>query len=480
MPDPTKAPGLPPAGESPAEGGGGTAGRAQGTGAPSWGECLRVWCRVAALSFGGPAGQIAVMQRILVDEKRWVGQERFLHALNFCMFLPGPEATQLITYLSWLMRRTWGGVIAGVLFVLPGFISILTLSILVVTSTETGPVRAALGGIRPAILIIVVAALWRIARRALKGPGPVLLALGAFCAIFAYHLPFPIIIAGAATLGVIGARVRPGWFPLMRGHGGGGPHPASGLVDVLIDGGTLTHTRPTRRSALRALVLWGALWALPFGVIALAGGAPVWQDLASFFSQAAMVTFGGAYAVLSYIAQHAVEHQHWMSAPEMLDGLAMAESTPGPLIQVVQHVGFLAAWREGGMASPLLAGVLASVLVTWVTFVPCFLWIFLFAPFMEAAAKARWLRAALGAVSAAVVGVILNLALWFAVQVLWARHVEVRGLGATMTLPSLRSLNPVDAAICAGAALAMIIGGWGVLRVVALAALAGLLAWWLR
>jgi chromate transporter len=456
----------------------GAAGRS--TRVPPWSECLRVWCRIGALSFGGPAGQIAVMQRVLVDEKKWIGQDRFLHALNFCMLLPGPEAMQLMTYLGWLMRRTWGGVVAGVIFVLPGFVSILALSILVVSSGEAGAVRGALEGVRPAILVIVLAALWRIARRALKGPGPVLLALGAFGAIFAYRVPFPIVIGCAALLGVVGARLRPRWFPAMRGHAQGASGPQRGLVDGLIESGVLRHTQPGAKSALRAGVLWGSLWALPFGVIAMAGGAPVWHELAAFFSQAALVTFGGAYAVLSYVAQHAVEHQHWMTAPEMLDGLAMAESTPGPLIQVVQHVGFLAAWREGGLSSALLAGVLASVLVTWVTFVPCFLWIFLLAPFMEAASKARWLRVALGAVSAAVVGVILNLSLWFGSQVLWSEHRVIEALGASVTLPRWLSLDPWGAAIFVGAAMATFVGKWGTLRVIMLGAAAGLLVWWFQ
>jgi chromate transporter len=403
-------------------------------------EALKVWLRVALLSFGGPAGQIAVMHRILVEEQKWVSENRFLHALNYCMLLPGPEAQQLATYIGWLMHRTIGGVIAGGLFILPGAVAIMALSVVYAAYGDVGVVAALFFGLKAAVLAIVLEAVVRIGKRALKNRVMIGLAAAAFVGIFFLDLPFPVIVFGAGLIGFFGGRAGLSEFAVGGGHGAAKTADAESylLGDVLPE-----HARPTVLRALRTSSVWLVLWLAPVAVLLLTlGEANVFSQIAMFFSKMAMVTFGGAYAVLAYVAQQAVEHYHWLQPGEMLDGLGMAETTPGPLIMVLQFVGFLAAHRDPGMLSPMLAGVLGGLLATWVTFMPSFLWIFLGAPFMEAMRGNTALSGALSAITAAVVGVILNLAVWFAIHTLFSEVHPLRVYGIGLDAPVLASVDP--------------------------------------
>jgi chromate transporter len=430
-----------------------------------FGEVVRVWARIAALSFGGPAGQIAVMHRILIDEKRWIGERRFLHALNFCMLLPGPEAQQLATYIGWLLHGVRGGLVAGFLFVLPGALAILALSWIYVLYGNVGPVEALFFGLKAAVLAIVVQAVVRIGSRALKSTASRALAAAAFVAIFFLGAPFPVIVLTAGVVGWIAGRQGSTAFA-GGGHGGGG----AGLSDAesALGDGPVLH--PPGRTRLAALVL-AALWLAPVATLfALAGPGSVWTEIATFFSKMAVVTFGGAYAVLAYVAQAGVEHYHWLSATEMLDGLGLAETTPGPLIMVTQFVGFLAAFRQASGLSPLFAGTLGAILTTWVTFLPCFVWIFAGAPFIEKLRENKALASALGAITAAVVGVILNLAIWFALHFLFARHARV----GAVDWPVPTSIDPSALALSALAILLLFVAKRGVPMTLALCALSGL------
>jgi chromate transporter len=384
-------------------------------------EAFRVWLRVAALSFGGPAGQIAVMHRILVEEKRWVSENRFLHALNYCMLLPGPEAQQLATYIGWLMHRTLGGIMAGGLFILPGIVAIMALSWIYALYGKVGFVAALFFGLKAAVLAVVLEAVVRIGKKALKNNVMIAIAAAAFVAIFFFDVPFPLIILTAGLIGFFGGRAGLGVFQVGGSHG---PGATDAVVDSLLGDELPAHARPTVSGSLKVSAVWLALWLVPVAaVLAMLGEANVFSQIAMFFSKMAMVTFGGAYAVLAYVAQEAVEHYRWLQPGEMLDGLGMAETTPGPLIMVLQFVGFMAAFRDPGTLSPLMAGTLGGLLATWVTFTPCFLWIFLGAPFIETLRGNKALSGALSAITAAVVGVILNLAIWFAVHTIFA---EVR------------------------------------------------------
>ena len=390
----------------------------------SLGEALRVWLRVAALSFGGPAGQIAVMHRILVEEKRWVSESRFLHALNYCMLLPGPEAQQLATYIGWLMHRTLGGIMAGGLFVLPGVVAIMALSWIYALYGKVGVVAALFFGLKAAVLAIVLEAVVRIGRRALRNRVMIAIAAVAFVAIFFFDVPFPLIILTAGAIGFFGGRAGHAVFAVGGGHGGAGNTEDK---DSLLGDELPAHARPTVAESLIVSAVWLALWLVPvIAVVATLGVDNVFSQIAIFFSKMAMVTFGGAYAVLAYVAQQAVEHYHWLEPGEMLDGLGLAETTPGPLIMVLQFVGFMAAFREAGAMNPLLAGTLGGLLATWVTFTPCFLWIFLGAPFIERVRGNKALAGALSAITAAVVGVILNLAVWFAIHTIFAEVQPLR------------------------------------------------------
>lgn len=377
---------------------------------PSFREAFRFWLKLGLISFGGPAGQIAIMQTELVERKRWIGQERFLHALNFCMLLPGPEAQQLAIYCGWLLHRTWGGIVAGVLFVLPSAVLLWGLSVLYVTQGDVPWVAAIFYGLKPAVMAIVFAAVLRLGAKALKNGVMWGLAAVAFGLIFFLKVPFPAIVFGALAVGLAGGKWAPQWFPSGGGHGGGGRAETA----VIDDAAESFAVKPTWGRAVRVTAVCTGLWVMPVvGAGVVLGWGSVWVEEGVFFSKAAMVTFGGAYAVLPYVAQQAVENHGWLTAPQMIDGLAFAETTPGPLIMVLQFVGFMGGWNQAGGISPLAGATLGAAMTTWVTFVPCFLWIFLGAPHIERLRGNRLLGSALSAVTASVVGVVLNLAVWF-------------------------------------------------------------------
>lgn len=435
---------------------------------------VRVWVRVAALSFGGPAGQIAVMHRILVEEKAWIDERRFLHALNYCMVLPGPEAQQLATYIGWLLHGTRGGLVAGTLFVLPGFLSILALNILYAGFRDLGVVEGLFFGVQAAVLAVVVQALIRIGRRALRNTRMLAIAAAAFIAIFFLTVPFPLIIIAAACIGLFGNRFDPANFTLAQGHATSSADAEAGSNNK----GAIANAsvEPSLRRAVSVSATWLMLWFVPLiAIFALLGFDDVFAQIGLFFSKLAVVTFGGAYAVLGYMAQASVEQYGWLAPEEMLDGLGMAESTPGPLIQVVQFVAFMGAFRDAGALNPYLAGVYASVLATWVTFVPCFLWIFLGAPYVERLRENRALAAALSAITAAVVGVMLNLAAWFAVHVLFASVRDEYVYGIRWLVPDPGSVQLASLLLAAAAAVALIRFRLGVLSVLGAAAGIGML-----
>jgi chromate transporter len=441
----------------------------------SLGEAFRVWLRVAMLSFGGPAAQIAVMHRILVQERRWISESRFLYALNYCMLLPGPEAKQLAVYIGWLMHRTVGGIMAGSLFVLPGAVSMMALSYVYAAYGNVPIVVALFFGLKAAVLAIVVEAVVRIGKRALKNNAMRVLAAAAFIAIFFLGLPFPLIILTAAVIGFVGAFSGAEVFRTENGHGKGdsgqNDHADTVLGDELPE-----HARPTVALALSVSAIWLALWLVPVIVLLLALGTDdVFSEIAIFFSKMAVVTFGGAYAVLAYVAQQAVEHYGWLKPGEMLDGLGMAETTPGPLIMVLQFVGFMAAYRDPGALSPMLAGTLGGLLATWVTFVPCFLWIFLGAPFVETIRGNKPLNAAMSAITAAVVGVVLNLAIWFAIHTVFRATVPVRAGPLAFDAPVLTSVNLWALALSVAAALAIFRLRAGMIPTLAACCAAGIL-----
>jgi chromate transporter len=417
-------------------------------------EATKVWARVAALSFGGPAGQIAVMHRILVEEKRWLGDGRFLHALNFCMLLPGPEAQQLATYIGWLMHGVRGALIAGLLFILPGAVAIMALSWVYAIWGDVGFVSALFFGLKVAVLAIVLQAVVRVGKRALKTRAMWMIAAASFVAIFAFAVPFPLIIASAALIGWIGAKAGLAGFQSGGVHGSVGKALVEDAATLLgEDHGGLTGAK--RTGAFRAGIVALVLWLLPVAALMTLAPGSVFTDIATYFSKLAVLTFGGAYAVLAWVAQAAVGTYGWLEPGEMLDGLGMAETTPGPLIMVLQFVGFMGAMREAGWAMPLLAGTAGGLLATWVTFAPCFAWIFLGAPFMEGLRANKALSAALSAVTAAVVGVILNLALWFAVHVVWQEVTRYTAGPLSLELPVLGSINAVAAGLSALALFAV-------------------------
>ena len=376
--------------------------------APTFSEFFKVWLKIGCINFGGPAGQIAMMHRIVVDEKKWIDEPRFLHALNFSMLTPGPEAQKLATYIGWLLHGVRGGLTAGILFVLPGALVMLGLSLLYALGRGYSVIDGALFGIKAAVLVIVVEALIRIGKRALKTSLLLGIAGAAFVGIFFLALPFPIIIIAAALIGFLAAQSSPGLL---------------GLKD---DVGALVPPAPDRwRQAAIAAVVGLVVWWAPVALaVAVFGLNHVLVSVGMFFSKLAVVSFGGAYALLAYMAQQAVETHHWMTAPEMVDGLGLAETTPGPLILVTQFVGFLAGFRDAAPFSPVVAGILAAAMTTWVTFTPSMLWVFVGAPFVEQLRANKRLSGALAAITAAVVGVILNLTVWFALHVLFGKVTE--------------------------------------------------------
>lgn len=417
--------------------------------APTLREALAVWAKIGLVSFGGPAGQIALMHRELVETKRWIDHERFLHALNFCMLLPGPEAMQLATYVGWRLHGTLGGLIAGLLFVLPGAAIVLALTTLYAFYGNVPLVEAGFVGIKAAVLVIVVDALIKVARRALHRAHDWVIAAAAFIAIFLLGVPFPIIIAAAALAGYVLARFDPP------------PTPAP------------LETEPVHfTQTLRTAALWLAIWIVPLLAVS-AVAAPVFSDIALFFSKLAVVTFGGAYAVLAYMAQQAVETYGWLGPDEMLDGLGLAETTPGPLILVTEFVGFLGAFRSGD-GNALAYGMLGAAVTLWATFAPCFLWIFTGAPYVERLGTNPKLAGALRGVTAAVVGVILNLSLWFALHVIFA-IVEPKDYGVLRVwTPDITSFDPVAAGLAVLSGVLLLGFRFGILTVLGLAAAASL------
>ena len=423
-----------------------------------FGEAFLFWLKLGFINFGGPTGQIATMHQELVEKRRWISNERFLHALNYCMLLPGPEAQQLAVYIGWLLHRTAGGLVAGTLFIVPGFLCMLGLSWLYAARGEVGWVGAVFYGLRAAVIAIVAAALIRIGKKALKNRAMVGVAAGAFVAIFFLGAPFPLIVLGAGVLGFLGGKAA--------GDG-------AAIQDDTPAG---EHTRPNLRRALKALFVgflawWGPLLLVP----AFRGtGDVLWQE-AVFFSKAAMVTFGGAYAVLVYIDHAAVEVYGWLEPGQMVTGLGLAESTPGPLILVTEFVGFLAAYRFPGGLNPLLAGTVGALVTTWATFAPCFLWIFLGAPFIEKLRGNVRLTAALSTITAAVVGVILNLAVWFTIHTLFREVKEWRVLGTRLPVPVLSSLDLFALAVALSAFGGLWKRGWGIVVVVLGCVAAGVL-----
>jgi chromate transporter len=440
--------------------------------APTFTEATKVWAKIGLLSFGGPAGQIALMHKELVEDRRWIGEQRFLHALNYCMLLPGPEAQQLAIYIGWLLHRTIGGLVAGILFVIPGALVMLAMSSLYVLYGDMPLVAALFFGVKAAVLAIVIEAVIRIGRRALKNRVMVSIAVAAFIAIYALNVPFPLIVLLAGLTGWMGDRVAPALF---SGSARGKDDVADfkGAVDLMFERGELAHVKPTKWHAPRTVAIWLPLWLGP--VLAIwwfTGSASVWTEIGRFFSIMAVVTFGGAYAVLAYVAQAAVQSFGWLAPGEMVDGLGLAETTPGPLILVLQFVGFIAAFRHAGSLDPLLAGSLGALLTLWVTFTPCFFWIFLGAPYIEALRGNKALSAARGAITAAVVGVIMNLALWFALHVIF--H-QVRNLGLGMNVPVLSSIDWRAALLSVVAMIAILKLKIGMLPTLGASALAGVL-----
>jgi chromate transporter len=442
---------------------------------PTFAEATKVWAKIGLLSFGGPAGQIALMHKELVEERRWMGEQRFLHALNYCMVLPGPEAQQLAVYIGWLMHRTAGGLVAGLLFVLPGAVVMLALGMIYALHKDVPVIAAIFFGVKAAVLAVVFEAVLRIGKRALKNRVMLAIAGAAFIGIYLFRLPFPLIILLAGTFGWIGSRVAPRLFNSAAHHGKGGG-PEKGMIDLMFERGELAHADPSWRRAVRVLAVWLPVWLAPTVLVwVLTGPSSVWTQVGTFFSAMAVVTFGGAYAVLAYVAQAAVDTFGWLAPGEMIDGLGLAETTPGPLIMVVQFVGFLATFRASHGLDPIVAGTLGALLTTWVTFAPCFLWIFLGAPYVEALRGNKAIAGALAAITAAVVGVIMNLALWFAMHVVFRQVQPTDLLGLRLDLPVLASLDWRAALLALVAIIAMLRFRVGMITTLAACALSGVL-----
>ncbi|MCV0383704.1 MAG: chromate efflux transporter [Erythrobacter sp.] len=425
---------------------------------PSFADLSRTFWRVGLLSFGGPAGQIALMHRELVEERGWVREEDFLHALNLCNLLPGPEAQQLAAWIGWRLHGWRGGLAAGLLFVIPGALVMLVLSMLYAVAANLDWFAALFLGVKAAVLAIVVQALIRIGARALNSAFSRILAGLAFVALFFLDLPFPLIVLGAGVLGMAVAALRPDWIALKNS------------VDVVPAG-----PKPWQNT-VRAVVIWSGIWAAPMVLVAapLGTGHVLW-DIGAFFSQLAVVTFGGAYAVLAYMAQEAVQSFGWLQPGEMADGLGLAETTPGPLIMVTQFVGYLAAYRAPEPFSPMVAGMLGAGLTTWVTFAPCFLWIFALAPWIDRLAGAVRLKGGLAAVTAAVVGVIANLTAWFALHVVFATVGEERVGPLRLYTPDWASFDWRAALLAAVVCLLVFGAKWSVVRVLGVATVGGLI-----
>jgi chromate transporter len=425
--------------------------------------------KLGFINFGGPTGQIAIMHDELVEKRRWVSNRRFLHALNFCMLLPGPEAHQLAIYIGWLLHKVRGGLLAGISFLLPAYFLMMGLSWVYVVHGDVAPVAGVLSGLQAAVVGIIAAALIRIGRRALHSWAMVSIAAAAFVAIFVFDVAFPYIVLGALLIGFIFGRSRPELFHLENGHGEG---TETALRD---DAPAAEHTKPSLARAVRVLLVGAVAWVLPLLAMSVFPGAPrVLRDEAVFFSVAAMVTFGGAYAVLAYINQAAVQDFGWLRPGQMVTGLGLAESTPGPLILVTEFVGFLAGYQNPGSLDPLVAGILGATVATLATFAPSFLWIFLGAPYIERLRDNRALTTTLAVVTAAVVGVILNLALTFAIETLFEDVGTANVLGTTLPAPTLSSIDLVALGVAAFSFAALWRFRLNILWVVLIAAVAGL------
>jgi chromate transporter len=437
-----------------------------------FGQAVRAWFAISLQTFGGPAGQIAVMQRTLVEERRWVGPQRFLHALNYCMLLPGPEAQQLAVYVGWLLNGFRGGLAAGILFVLPGMVALLALAAIYVAWGDATAVTAIFAGLAPAVVAVVAQAVWRVGGRALGHPALVALAAAAFLALALFAVPFPLVVAAAAGVGWLLGRLAPHTLANQgkAAHDAGGPPP-------LIPDQALRSERPSLARTSRILGVGLLVWAVPLAAVAaLTGTGSTLTSQGLFFSGTALVTFGGAYAVLAYVAQRAVETYGWLSPGDMVRGLALAETTPGPLIMVVQFVAFLGAYHHPDPLSPWTAALVGALLTTWVTFVPCFLFIFLGAPYVERLRGNHSLSAALTGITAAVVGVIANLALYFAIHTLFATSRPLSLGPLRLELPELASLRPVPLVITATALVMIFRLRWSVPRTLAVCAGLGLTA----
>jgi chromate transporter len=433
---------------------------------PSFAAAFQVWLKIGLLSFGGPAGQIALLHKEVVDERHWIGERRFLHALSFCNLLPGPEAQQLATYLGWLMHGVKGGLAAGIIFVVPGAIVMLALSLIYALAGEVPVVEAIFFGLKSAVLVFVVEAMLRIGRRALKGRVAWALAAAAFIALFFFHVPFPVVVLVSAAIGY--------FLPDQFSHGGHGrvKHDTPALIDAVL---AADPERPARLAAgaRRASLVIAVMWLAPVAYLKLAVGG-TFADVGLFFSKMAVVTIGGAYAVLAYVAQDAVEVYHWLTPAEMLAGLGLAETTPGPLILVLQFVGFLAGFRSPGVVTGVTGGILSSVLTLWATFAPCFVFVFFGAPLVERLASNKALSGALAAVTSAVVGVVANLAVWFALHVVFRDHTAFRAGPVAIDLPIPASIDLAALALAAVAAFCLFRIKLGVLRTLGIAAGMGL------
>src|SRR5438128_4074411 len=418
---------------------------------PTFREAFRFWLKLGFISFGGPTGQIAIMQTELVEKKKWISQSRFLHALNFCMLLPGPEAIQLAIYIGWLLHKTRGGIVAGAFFVIPSIFILWALSYVYVAFGNIPWIAAIFYGLKPAVLAIVAAAVIRIGGKALKNAVMWSLALAAFVAIYFFRVPFPLIIISAGILGLVGSRILPQYF---RGE-------VAQPLDVDLASKTGRRAKPMWLHALKISTTWIVIWALPLALAGIFLGTDhtIFRE-GIFFSKAAVVTFGGAYAVLPYVSQQAVEHYHWLNAPQMRDGLGLAEPTAGPLRMVVEVLGFLGAWNHPGNLPPLVSATLGALVTTWTTFVPCFLWVFLGAPYIEKLRDVKLLTAALSTVTAAVVGVILNLAVWFGLHVIFPGNEKMDwfalGLCAVAFIAMLRFKSDIIPVVLASGLLGLI------------------------
>ena len=427
------------------------------TARPTFWQATRFWAKLGVISFGGPAGQIAIMHHELVEQKKWISNARFLNALNYCMLLPGPEAQQLATYIGWLLHRVPGGIVAGALFVIPSMFILFGLSYVYVVYGAVPWVAAVFAGLKAAIMAIVVAAVFKIGKKALKNSIMVGIAALAFIAIFFLKMPFPFIVLGAGIIGLAGSSLLPERFEVLKGKQTDEADTA--YVQICEDEATC-HINPSIRRNIIVVAVFGLLWLVPIAVLGFLAAHSVFYTEALFFTKAAFLTFGGAYAVLAYIAQAGVEQYGWLTGPQMIDGLGLAETTPGPLIMVVQFVGFMAGWNHAGGLGPIAGGLLGSLVATYFTFLPCFMFIFLGGPYIEKFRHNTRLAAVLSSITAAVVGVVLNLAVWFGLQVLFPPEGGFNGFACLLGLAAFAAIHWLKV---------------GMLTVIAVSGLAGLI-----